>query len=435
MRRILVSRCRTGALLSLLAATFGAGGCSRHVGPPVVDAQANTAAEPSGEALNAVEAALRPWPYTVRVQGTLIEDESAELGAKVAGRIKEVMVDLGTRVDEGQPVARLDTEEFDLRVQQAEAQVAQARATLGLKGNTPDDKLDPTKAAPVLQEMALLEEARLNFNRVRGASGKAVFTQEEIQTRQAALHVAEARYSSSLNAVQEQVALLALRRSELALAVQNQHDAVLKAPFVGIIQQKHVAPGSYVSVGQPVVMLMRIDPLRFRAGVPERAAVGVSVGQTVKIFLDGQPAPIEVKISRISPALDLSSRALMIEADVENGESRWRSGLFAEGEILVDAQQQALTVPVSSVVAFGGVEKVWTVKGDKAEPRPVRIGRRDARFVEILGGLSAGDVVLSDGRQGREGVVHVNRDTAEPSDKRAALQNTSSPSGPDSIGQ
>jgi multidrug efflux pump subunit AcrA (membrane-fusion protein) len=81
------------------------------------------------------------------------------------------------------------------------------------------------------------------------------------------------------------------------------------------------------------------------------------------------------------------------------------------------------------------VEKVWAVKDDKAEPRPVRIGRRDARFVEILDGLSAGDVILSDGRQGREGVVHVNRETAETSDKRAAPQKTSSPSGPDSIGQ
>jgi RND family efflux transporter MFP subunit len=210
---------------------------------------------------------------------------------------------------------------------------------------------------------------------------------------------------------------------------------VLKAPFVGIIQQKTVAPGSYVSVGQPVVTLMRIDPLRFRAGVPERTAVGVSVGQTVKIFLDGQPAPIEAKISRISPALDLSSRALMIEADVENGQSRWRSGLFAEAEILVDAEQQALTVPVSSVVAFGGVEKVWAVKEDKAEPRPVRIGRRDAKFVEVLDGLSAGDVILADGRQGREGAVHVNREATPLSDKRAARREATGQNGADSIGQ
>jgi RND family efflux transporter MFP subunit len=434
MRRILLSHCLPSAPFWLFAAIFSAGGCSQQVAAPAVDAEASSA-QPSGEALSAVEVALRPWPHTVRVQGTLIEDESAQLGAKVAGRIKEVMVDLGTRVDEGQPVARLDTEEFDLRVQQAEAQVAQARATLGLKGTTPDNKLDPTKAAPVLQELALLEEARMNFNRVRSVSGKAVFTQEEVQTRQSALHVAEARYSSSLNAVQEQVALLALRRSELALAVQNQHDAVLKAPFVGIIQQKHVAPGSYVNIGQPVVTLMRIDPLRFRAGVPERTAVGVSVGQTVKIFLDGQPAPIEAKISRISPALDLSSRALMIEADVDNGEGRWRSGLFAEAEILVDAEQQALTVPVSSVVAFGGVEKVWAVKDDKAEPRPVRIGRRDAKFVEILDGLSAGDVILTDGRQGREGVVHVNRDAAPLSDERAARRETPGQNSLDSIGQ
>jgi multidrug efflux pump subunit AcrA (membrane-fusion protein) len=217
--------------------------------------------------LRVVEVAMRPWPHTVRTQGTLIEDESAVLGTKVAGRVKEVLVDLGMRVETGQVVAKLDTEEFDLKVQQAEAQVAQARAT------------EPTKAPPVVQEMALLEDARLNVQRVRDRLSKGAFTQEEIQTRETAMHVAEARYRST---------------------------------------------------------------------------------------------PIEAKISRISPTLDISSRALMIEADIDNRAGRWRSGLFAEADIIVDADQSVLAVPLTSVVAFGGVEKVWAIKDNKAEPRPIR---------------------------------------------------------------
>ena len=98
MRRILPSRRVPSALFWLAATILTAGGCSQHVAPPAIDADASSA-EPSGEALSAVEVALRPWPHIVRVQGTMIEDESAQLGVKVAGRIKEVMVDLGTRVD------------------------------------------------------------------------------------------------------------------------------------------------------------------------------------------------------------------------------------------------------------------------------------------------------------------------------------------------
>jgi RND family efflux transporter MFP subunit len=409
------------ALASLVVGAIWA--CSEQVPaqPKSPVPKAAQAPSPLDDTVHVVEVGFQPWPRVVRAQGTLIEDEYALLGAKMAGRVKEVLVDIGTAVTEGQRIAVLETEEFDLKVQQAEAQVAQARATLGLKPGVPDDKLDPRRAAPVLQEIAMLEEARLNLNRVRGLVGKGVVTQEEVLAREAALRVAEARYAASLNAVDEQIALLKLRRAELALALQNREDAVLKAPFVGVIQETRVAPGSYVNVGQPVAALVRTDPLRLRAGVPERSAIGVSEGQQVRVVLEGQSKPLEARISRISPALDVSSRALIIEADIENSGGRLRTGLFAEADILVDADQRALAVPASSIVAFGGVEKVWTVKDNKAQPQPIRTGRRDGDRVEVLSGLEAGQWILTNGSQGREGDVRVVRDKPRPGDRAALL--------------
>jgi membrane fusion protein (multidrug efflux system) len=400
-------------------------GCGHSATPePAASATADAASKDSAaESVHVVEAALQPWPRIVKAQGTLIEDEYALLGAKVAGRVRKMLVDIGSPVQDGQPVAELDTEDFDLIVQQAEAQVLQARAGVGLKDGVPDDQLDPLKAPPVQQERAMLEEARFNVERVKGLAGKGIMTQEEIQARESALRVAEARYASSLNAVQGQIALLKLRRSELALAMQNRLDAVLKAPFVGIIQETHVAPGSYVSVGQPVAALVRTDPLRFRAGIPERTAIGVSVGQPLTLTLEGQPEQIKTRISRISPALDVSSRSLIIEADIPNRDGRLRTGLFAEAEILVDADQKVLAVPARSIVSFGGVEKVWTVLDSKAEPRQVRTGRRDDKLVEVLDGLKPGEVVLINGDQGREGVVHAVRDNPDSAggDRAAAI--------------
>ncbi len=359
-----------------------------------------------------VEASLQTWPKTVRVQGTLIEDEYALLGAKVAGRVKDIQVDIGTPVRAGQIVAELEADEFDLRVQQAEAQVAQARASLGLRPNVPDEKLEPSRAPPVQQEMALLDEARLNVQRVKNLAGRGVVTQEEIQSREAAQRVAEARYRSALNNVQEEIALLKLRRSELAMANQNRQDAVLKAPFDGVIQETRVAPGNYVNVGQPIAALVRTSPLRFRAGVPERSAVGVAVGQTVQMNLEGIAQPVVAQISRISPALDVSSRALIIEADVENQNNQFRTGLFAEAEILVDDGSRALAIPASSVTAFGGVEKVWIVSDNEAHPQQIRIGRREGERVEVLSGLEPGQLILTHGEQGREGMVRAIREPA-----------------------
>jgi RND family efflux transporter MFP subunit len=402
-----------------------AAGCHRAdttgEAPQAAKSAAESAAKPAEQPVNVVEVAMRPWPRIVRVQGTLSEDESAQLGVKVAGRVKEVLVDIGSKVALGQPIAKLDTEEFDLKVRQAEAQVAQARATLGLKGNTLDDKVDPQKASPVLQELAMLEDARLNVNRAHRFTEKSVFTQEEVQARESTLRVAEARHVSALNAVHEQIAILALRRAELALTIQNRKDAIIKAPFDGIVHERHVAPGSYVSIGQPVATLVRISPLRFRAGVPERSVMGVSVGQPIRLLLEAQPQPLEAKISRISPLLDLSSRALAIEADIDNSSETWRAGLFAEAEILVDPGQQALAVPAHSVVSFGGVEKVWIVKDNRCSPRPVRTGRRSADYVEILHGLEPGELVVAEGPLGREGVVRAQRQTPAARQDQAAI--------------
>lgn len=395
-------------------------GCGRHESAEPLSAAPAATEKP--QSVNVVEAALRPWPRVVRAQGTLIEDEYALLGAKVAGRVKTVLVDIGSRVEAGQPVAELDSEDFNLIVQQAEAQVQQARATVGLKPGVPDDQLNPMKAPPVLQEWAMLEEARLNADRVKGLAGRGVLTQEEIQARESALRVAEARYASSVNGVQSQIAALKLRRADLAVAVQNREYAVLRAPFVGVIQEKHVAPGSYVSVGQPVAALVRTNPLRFRAGIPERSAVGVDVGQPLTLQLEGRPDPVQARISRISPALDVSSRSLIIEADIDNSAGQYRTGLFAEADILVDSDQATLAVPEDCVVSFGGVEKVWTVVDGKAAPRLIHTGRRDDKLVEVIDGLKPGELVVADGDKGREGVVQAVRvDPESPGGDRAAL--------------
>ena len=201
------------------------------------------------------------------------------------------------------------------------------------------------------------------------------------------MDVAAARYQAALYRLNESVALLSIRRAQLALAQQQQLDAVIRAPFTGVVEQRFVAPGAYVQVGAPVVALVRIDPLRFRSGVPERDASGVKLGQAVEILLEGEPQPVVATITRISPSLDLSSRSLTIEADLPNPDQRWRTGLFAEARIVVDPEATALAVPAGAVREFAGVEKVWRVREGRAVEQPVQTGRRNAEWVEILGGV------------------------------------------------
>lgn len=333
------------------------------------------------------------WPRVVRVQGSLVADERAVVGAKVAGRIKKVPVDMGSTVSQGGLLAELETDEFRLKVQQAQAELEQARAKLGLKPGQSEDTIDRARLPSVAQEEALRNQAQANLKRAESLASENVIAQEELDQRKAELEVAEARYRAALDAAAEQIALIRVRRAALALAEQNLADAQILAPFDGTVEQRHVAPGSYVQVGQPVVSLVRTDPLRFRAGVPERQAAGVRGGLAAKVKVEGWTEPFLCKLSRVSPALDLSNRSLSIEIDVPNPAGRLRAGLFAEAEIEVDPHARTLVIPARAVREFAGVEKVRVLRDGQAVERVVRAGRREKDRVEVLDGLSEGDRV------------------------------------------
>ncbi len=410
------------------------------VGPtaPGCQHQAASGTPSQGAAVEPVAAKIvaladETWPRVVRVQGSLSADERVVVGAKVAGRVKEVPVDLGSAVARGDLLAVLDTEELELKIKQAEAQLAQARAKLGLKQQQKEDELDRTKVPTVVQEKALWDQAKANLGRADSlVKGKAIAV-EELQQRQAAVAVAEAKYLAALLDVDEQVALVGVRRQELALVRQTLDDSKVPAPFDGIVEHRHVAPGAYVRVGDPIVLLVRVDPLRFCGGVPEREAANVREGQEATITVEGRKEPIAGRIRRISPALELASRSLVVEVDVPNpalppadppsgGEAAGpkrrfplRAGVFAEAEIVVDPEARALVVPAKAVREFAGVEKVWLVRGGQAEEQIVQTGRRDSDRVEILQGLARGDLVLGQAQTGRRGPV-----VAEESPGKAA---------------
>jgi RND family efflux transporter MFP subunit len=365
-------------------------GCFEEPAPPP-PAAAQTA-DPGGSPLTVV---LEPWPAVVSVQGSLFGDEQAVVGTKVAGPVASVNVDIGSVVRKGDVLASLRIEEFELRVRHAEAQVQSLRAKVGLKPGADDAKLDRTKAPPVRLERTMLDDAKAKVDRARSLQGQRAIPAEEVQTLEAALRVAEAKYDSSLNLVEEQIALLGVAKQDLGLAIQARDDATIRAPFDGTVQQRLVAPGVFLQVGTPVVTLVRTDPLRFRAGVPEREALKVAVGQAVRVHIEGMREPVVGTVTRIAPALEMNSRSLTIEADVPNSGGKLRAGLFAHGDVVVDPAAKAVVVPKTAVTEFAGVEKVWVV--EKGQPREARLrtGRRESERLEVLDGVKPGDVILA----------------------------------------
>jgi RND family efflux transporter MFP subunit len=230
-------------------------------------------------------------------------------------------------------------------------------------------------------------------------------TGAEFDALVAQLKAAQARYDSAVNAVSEQVSLIGVRRTELALAQQQLIDAQIVAPFDGIVEARRISPGEYVQLGQAVVSLVRTHRLRLTAGVPENKAGPIRTGQRIDIRIAGKTEPISATISRVSPMVTQTSRAVRIEADVANPQLEYQAGLFAEADIVIDADAQTLALPATAVSRFAGVQKVWLVEQGKARQQTVRTGREDSRRMEVLEGVKPGDLVVTDADQGHDGPV------------------------------
>jgi RND family efflux transporter MFP subunit len=348
-----------------------------------------------------------PWQTVLRSQGSLVADEYSVVGAKVAGRVVSVSVDLGDFVHQGDIVAQLDENELKLTVLQAEAQLAQACAAVGLAPADSTASVNKENSPLVRQEHAVLEEARANLARLKRLQQQAAVTLADLDASAAAVAVAEARFASALNSVEEKLALIEVRRAELSLAKEALQHAAIRAPFDGLVQERQAAPGAYLNVGSPVITLVRTDPLRYRGTIPERYAMQLQTGQEIRIQLEGAPERLVARVSRISPTLEELSRSLTFEADLPNPNGRLRTGLFAEAAIVVDTRSETLAVPASAVIEFAGVEKVWRVLDGAASETPVQTGRREHGLIEIVSGLQRGDTVLKEAALGRNGPVQV----------------------------
>ncbi len=332
---------------------------------------------------------------TVTANGTLAAYDQSTASAKVAGRLSTISVDLGSVVRRGQMVAQVEASDYKLRVQQAEAALAQARARVGLSPDGKDDAVNPEQTGTVRQARAVLDEAKVSRDRAAKLVQQGIVARSEFDTADAGYKVAVSRYQDAIEEIRNRQALVAQRRSELSLARQQLGDTAVYAPLDGIVQQKRASVGEYLAAGAPVVDIVRMNPLRLQAEVPERDAGTVRFGQSVRVTVAGDANVYLGQIKRLSPVITAQNRMLMVEADVQNN-GLLRPGSFAKAEIVTNDAKMAITVPNSSIVTFAGIEKVIVVQNGKALEKPITTGRRNGDWTEIVAGVNVGDQVIVD---------------------------------------
>jgi len=185
----------------------------------------------------------------------------------------------------------------------------------------------------------------------------------------------------------------------------------LLAPFDGYVQKRLVNMGEYVKVQTPVMAVVRVDPLKVIAEIPEKMAPWIQTGEPVELMVDAYPdKTFTGRLSRISPAVNTATRAFPFEALVPNGQATLKPGTFARVRINSSKVDQVLTVSYSALQYRYGVNRVFVVSGDTATAKEVKVGERFGDRIEVLSGVNAGDTVaandverLSDGAKVKTG--------------------------------
>jgi RND family efflux transporter MFP subunit len=342
----------------------------------------------------------------VEVVGSFAADEEVVVSAQAAGELSQINVDFGSYVSQGQVIATIDQRDAKLKVEQAEATLKQTLARLGMKEG---EKFDPNQNADVKVAKSQLDWAKLELDRSMKLIEKGDIPRSSYDEKVTNHNLAQARYQAALDSVNQQLAAVEQQKAALALAKKALTDTVVRSPISGAVKEKHASRGSYMTVNGRIVTLVKINPLRLRADIPESSAAAVRTGQTINVTVDAFPnKTFTGRVVRIGPSLDEKTRALTVEAEVPNSGNLLRPGMFAKSRLITSANSPAVMVPQSAVVTVAGLSKVFVIENGKAVERIVKTGAIDGDLIEIAEGVKDGEAVATNNLDKLQTGVDVN---------------------------
>ena len=406
------------AAVSLFSLACG-GGSSAQSNTRQTNTTATTA--PATVDVTTAAAITRDLPRFFEATGSLAADEQTDVAPAVGGKVVSVGVDLGSFVERGAVLVRLDDRDARIRLDQATAQVAQSEAAVrqaeAKVGLRPGQQFVPERVAEVASARVALELAEKQLRRFErlvesGDVSRSSYDQQKAQRDQlqeqyeAALAAARQNYA----AVETARATVASTKTQITQARKAIADAVVTSPMSGYVSDRPADVGEYVTTSSKIATIVRTNPLRVRMDIPEQALSAIREGQSVSVSVSAYPdRAYSGRVHHVAPSVTPNSRTMTVEAQVENSDGSLKPGQFATVRILQPQTSPAMLVPTRSVRSEAGTNYVFVIKNGHAEKRIVQLGQTEGDMIEIKSGLAAEEQVatsnvelLSDGMPVRQ---------------------------------
>jgi multidrug efflux pump subunit AcrA (membrane-fusion protein) len=306
--------------------------------------------------------------------------------------VREVLADLGDRVRAGQVLIRLDSEKQQYTLEQQKAAFARALAQYGA---TDVDHLPEIEDTPdVKRATADLNQATQNFDRADELYKRTLIPQQALDDAQSALQARRAQHESARQNAKNLRASIQASQATMKLADRQLRDTDIRAPFDGFVEKRLVNLGELVKAQMPVMAIVRLDPLKVVAEIPEKLAPWISDGRPVELHVDAyRDRSFTGKVTRISPAVNTSTRAFPFEALVPNTDAVLKPGTFARVHVESGKVDDVLTLPYAALQYRYGVNRVFVVNGDRLAMRELQVGERLGERIEIVSGVKEGERV------------------------------------------
>jgi multidrug efflux pump subunit AcrA (membrane-fusion protein) len=329
---------------------------------------------------------------TVEVVGTLAAADEVTVSSQAEGVVEHILADLGDRVRSDQPLVEIDREKLQYNLDQQRAALARA---LTKYGATEPGHLSPIEETPDARKAAAeLLQAKQSSDRAGELFKRQLVPQQSLDDAQANLHSKQASYDSALQGARNLSADIDASEAAVKLAERQLRDTYIRAPFDGYVQKRMVSIGELVKAQMPVMTVVRVDPLKVVAEVPERMAPWVKAGQPISLRVDAFPGrTFDATVSRISPGVNTQTRTFGFEATAPNGDGLLKPGTFARVRLETALVEQVLTIPYAAMQYRYGVYRAFEVNGGKLTVHELKTGDRIGDRMEILEGVKLGDLV------------------------------------------
>ena len=340
-----------------------------------------------------------PLVRTLQFSGRVATLSRVDVGSTVTGRVVEVRVSEGAQVKKGDVLVRLENDELRAALDQAQANEQQAAARLvGLRSTGRS-----SAQAGLAQANSVLLAARAELQRTQELVAKGFLSEAKLDEARRGADVAQAqlmtaRAQSAANAdrgtdVAQAKAQLALANAATAVARARLTQSVVVAPEDGRVLTRVVEPGQIVQPGRALMSLALSGPVQLVAQVDERYLEQLRVGQTTSVLADAFPqARFAARVQSISPLVDAQRGAVEVKFALPEAPPAFlREDMTLALEVETARRASALVVPVAALRS----DAVFIARDGRVEEQKVRVGLRTLEAVEVLEGLTQGDIVLT----------------------------------------